>query len=124
MSNTPKHHADAGPDLERSVGQPAPKRWTVDRLARAATRLMTTFERRTEVAEDVIDAVEVLREQRDLLELHYLTPEAAHEASQGAYLQAAHLEWQANNNPDPHRRADLIRRARTALAAGDKLRGL
>lgn len=52
------------------------KRWTVERLARAATRLMGTFERRTEVAEDVIDAVEVLREQRDLLELHHLTPEA------------------------------------------------
>lgn len=100
-----------------------PKRWTVDRLARAATRLMHTFDRRTEIADDIMDAIDVLRAQRDMLELHYLTPEAAHEASQGAYLQAAHLEWQANNNPDPHRRADLIRRARTALAAGDKLRG-
>jgi hypothetical protein len=110
--------------VERGVSRLVPKRWTVDRLARAATRLMGTFERRTEVAEDVIDAVEVLREHRDILQLHYLTPEAAHEASQGAYMQAAHLEWQANNNPDPHRRAELIRRARTALAAGDKLRGL
>ena len=100
------------------------KRWTVERLARAATRLMGTFERRTEVAEDVIDAVEVLREQRDLLELHHLAPEAAHEASQGAYLQAQHLEWQANNSPDRHRRAELLRRARIAFAAGDKLRGL
>lgn len=101
-----------------------PKQWGVDRLARAATRLMGTFEKRAEVSEDIIDAIEVLKAQRDLLELHYLTPEAAHEASQGAYLQAQHLEWQANNNPDPHKRRELIHRARTALAAGDKLRGL
>lgn len=110
--------------VDRPVSWPEPKRATPDRLARAATRLAGTFERRTESSEDIIDAVGVLLAQRDLIEAYYLTPDAAHEASQGAYMQAAWLEEQANNNPDPHKRRELLARARTALAAGDKLRGL
>ncbi|NJN00745.1 MAG: hypothetical protein HC793_03970 [Aquincola sp.] len=101
-----------------------PIRWTVDRLARAATRLMDALEHGSTSADDLKDAVEVLRAQRDLLEQHYLTPDRAHEASQGAYLQTQHLEWQASNNPDPNRRRELLHQASAALSAGDQLRGL
>ena len=101
-----------------------PRRWTVDRLACASTRLMDILEHGSPAVGDLKDAVEVLRAQRDLLEQHYLTPDRAHEASQGAYLQTQHLEWQASNNPDPNRRRELLNRASAALSAGDQLRGL
>lgn len=110
-----------GSPVERPVWRLA---LNCDHLSRRATRLASTFERRTEVAEDVIDAIEVLTGLRDLLAAHYLDAELAHEASQGAYMQAAWLEECANNNPEPAKRRELLRRAWAAKNAGDKLRAV
>jgi hypothetical protein len=94
------------------------------RMMREATRLAKVFDARTEDSHDVIDAATLLPKLVDALEAYYLAPDAAHEASQGADMQAAWLEERANNEPQPSKRAELIRRARVALAVADKLRGL
>ena len=61
---------------------------------------------------------------RDLLAAYHLDSELAHEASLGAHMQAAWLEECANNNPEPAKRRELLRRPRAAQAAGDKLRAV
>lgn len=94
------------------------------RLVREASRLVTTFDARTELADDIITAVDVLRGLVDMLDVYYLDQELAHEASQGAYMQAAWLEECSNNNPAPSKRRELLRRAWAAKSAGDKLRAL
>ena len=115
-----KQAAVAGP-VERVVGRLVPTR---ARLAREATRLAKTFEARTEVAEDIIDAVAVLHGLVDMLDAYHLDTELAYEASQGAYMQAVWLQECSNNNPEPAKRRELLRRAWAAKAAGDKLRGV
>ena len=115
-----KQIAVAGP-VERGVGRLVPKRAV---LAREAVRLAKTFEARAEVAEDIIDAVGVLQGLVDALDAYHLDTPLAHEASQGAYMQAVWLEICANNTPEPAKRRELLRRAWAAKAAGDKLRGV
>lgn len=51
-----------------------------------------------------------------------LSKDEAHEASQGAYMQAAWLEERSNNEPDRHKRRELLNRAYKALSAAEKLR--
>ena len=93
-------------------------------LEREALRLARTFDARTEDSHDIISAATVLPQMADMLEQYFLTPEWAHEASQGAYMQAAWLEERANNEPDRSKRSALLRRASAALAAAGKLRNL
>lgn len=53
-----------------------------------------------------------------------LRPDEAHEASQGAYMQAAWLEERANNEPNKSKRRELLRRASVALDVGHRLRAM
>jgi hypothetical protein len=112
--------AEAG--MRDAASSIRPLSW--QRLTREASRLARVFDARTEDSHDIIDAATLLPQMVDMLDAYYLPPETAHEASQGAYMQAAWLEERANNEPHTGKRNELMRRAYAALAAGNKLRGL
>ena len=71
---------------------------------------------------DLCDNLDALRaEHSEMCARFEMTSDEAAEGSQGAALQAIHLEGRANNEPNASKRRELLHRAYVALALADRL---